>query len=95
LWDIGASPWSDDDGRSGSRWVGCEAAVRGDVGENLLHLGEHMGVLDGLDVAAALLACADKAGQAEFAQMLTHGGHTDAGAFGQRGDVVDVLGREP
>ena len=42
-----------------------------------------MGVLDGVDVAAALLACADQSGQTEFAQMLAHGGHADAGAFCQ------------
>jgi hypothetical protein len=65
------------------------------VGENLLHQGEHMGVLDGVDVAAALLACADQAGQTEFAQMPAHGGHADAGAFCQGGDVVDFLGGKP
>jgi hypothetical protein len=32
-------------------WVGCEAAVGGDVGEDLLDEGEHVGVLDGVDVA--------------------------------------------
>ena len=28
------------------RWVGCEAAVGADVGEDLLDGGEHVGVLD-------------------------------------------------
>jgi hypothetical protein len=82
-------------GSAFKRRVRCEAAVRGDVGENLLHQGEHMGVLDGVDVAPAFLACADQAGQAEFTEVLAHGGHTDAGAFCQGGDVVDVLGGKP
>jgi hypothetical protein len=34
------------------RWVGCEAAVGGDVGEDLLDQGEHVGVLDGVDMVA-------------------------------------------
>jgi hypothetical protein len=33
-------------------WVGCEAAVGGDVGEDLLDQGEHVGVLDGVDMVA-------------------------------------------
>jgi hypothetical protein len=40
--------------------VRCEAAVGSDVGEDLLDQGEHMGVVDGVDVAAAVSACAEK-----------------------------------
>ena len=47
--------------------VGCEAAVGRDVGENLLDEGKDVGIFDGVDVAAAFLACADQASQAEFA----------------------------
>jgi hypothetical protein len=65
------------------------------VGEDLLDQGEHMGVVDGVDVAAAVSACADQSGQAQLAQMLAHGGNTDAGAFCQGADVVDVLGGKP
>ena len=65
------------------------------MGENLLHQGEDVRVLDGVNVAAAVLAGTDKAGQAEFAQMLAHGGHADAGAFGQGGDIVNILGGKP
>src|ERR1700693_3101316 len=32
-------------------WVGCEAAVGGDVGEDLPDEGEHVGVLAGVDGA--------------------------------------------
>jgi hypothetical protein len=37
------------------------------VGEDLLNQGEHVGVFGSVDVMAAFLACADQAGQAEFA----------------------------
>ena len=77
------------------QWVRCEAAVGSDVGEDLLDQGEHMGIVDGVDVAAAVSACADQSGQAQLAQMLAHGGNTDAGAFCQGADVVDVLGGKP
>src|ERR1700733_10114175 len=73
----------------------CEAAVGSDVGEDLLDQGEHVRVLDGVDVAAAVSACADQPGQAQLAQMLAHSGNTDAGAFCQGADVVDVLGGKP
>ena len=75
--------------------VGCEAAVGRDVGEDLLDQGQDVGIFDGVDVVAAFSACADQASQAEFAQVLAHCGHADAGAFCQGGDVVDVLGGKP
>jgi hypothetical protein len=77
------------------QWVRCEAAVGSDVRKDLLYQGEHMGVVDGVDVAAAVSASTDQSGQAQLAQMLAHGGNTDAGAFCQGADVVDVLGGKP
>jgi hypothetical protein len=65
------------------------------VGEDLLDQGEHMGVVDGVDVAAAVSACTDQSSQAQLAQMLAHGGDADAGAFRQGADIVDVLGGKP
>ena len=49
----------------------------------------------GLATAAAISARADQSGQAQLAQMLAHRGNTDAGAFCQGADVVDVLGGKP
>jgi hypothetical protein len=48
------------------RWIRCEPAVRGDVGEDLLDEGEHVGVFDGVDVVAAFLAGAGQALSALF-----------------------------
>ena len=81
-------------GVAGCGWVGGEAAVGGDVFEDLVDHVEDVGVVDGVDVPAALAAGRDDAGQAEFAEVLAGGGDADADPVGERAYVVLALGRQ-
>jgi hypothetical protein len=62
--------------------------------EDLVDQVEDVRVVDGVDVATALAAGGNDAGQPELAQVLARGGDADARAFGQRADVVLALGRQ-
>jgi hypothetical protein len=63
------------------------------VFEDLLDEGEDVGVFDGVDLAAAVSAGGDEAGEAEFGQVLTYGRDCCADAFREGADVVFVAGQ--
>jgi hypothetical protein len=63
--------------------------------EDLLDQGEHVGVFHGVDLASAVAAGGDEAGEAELGQVLTDGRDGGADAFCEGADVVFVAGQQP
>jgi hypothetical protein len=48
-----------------------------------------------VDLASAVAAGTDDAGELEFGQVVADGGHAMAGLFGERADVTLALGEQP
>jgi len=72
--------------------VGGEAAVGGDVGEDLVDEGEYVGVIDGVDLSSSFTSGGDDAGESEFAQVLAGGGDAHPGSLGKCSNVEFSLG---
>ena len=74
------------------RRVGRESAVRSNVLEDLLDHGDHMRILNGVDLAAAVASTTDDARQSKLRQVLARGSNAHAGSSRQRAHVVFALG---
>ena len=74
--------------------IGGERAVGSNVLEDLLDHGDHVRIVDGVDLAAAVSSATDDPGQSELGQVLACRGHAHSGSCRQRADVVLALGSQ-